>query len=138
MKKEIVVNSLVTPDGTRLISHHRHDYKEYTDKNGLTYMIDGGTDYVRYTVHEEAPAKIETLYFSDDIEDIRKYHCRGGRGKDGKQPLKWVPLCEMSNNWLKACVDYNIDRGLAYHTATLLYLRELDYRFKNNITIDEQ
>jgi len=38
----LIANALRTPDGTVLESKSRHDYKEYIDANGKTYMIDGG------------------------------------------------------------------------------------------------
>ena len=34
-EKQIIINQIRTPDGTLLKSMHRHDYVEYTDKNGL-------------------------------------------------------------------------------------------------------
>ena len=59
---KIICNQIRTPDGTILISHTVHDYKEYKDKNGLVYMVDGGNDYLRRTVHKEAPYEELTIY----------------------------------------------------------------------------
>lgn len=44
MEKErfIICNQIVTPDGTRLISHGVHDFVSHTDKNGQYYACDGG------------------------------------------------------------------------------------------------
>ena len=84
--KRIIVNQIRTPDGTILKSMHRHDYVTYTDKNGLEYMVDGGTDYLRRNVHESAPHEEITIYEDAPFEVIRENVCRGGRGKDGTQP----------------------------------------------------
>lgn len=133
----LVVNARITPDGTRIQSKHRHDYVTHLDKNGYTYMVDGGIGsfYVKYNVVKEAPDTPAYLYFRDPIEEIRKYHCRGGRGKDGKQELTWTPLCEMSNEWLKNCITYdNVSLGTWY---IKLYLRELQYRKHNGIFIKD-
>lgn len=69
---DIIYSAVVTPDGTLLESRHRHDYKEYVDANGETYMIDGGCDYVRSSVNKE-PAKFIQLTEEDPIEVIREY-----------------------------------------------------------------
>lgn len=51
--RKLIQNKWQTPDGTILISKHRHDYVEYTDKNGEYYMIDGGNDYIRKSVNKK-------------------------------------------------------------------------------------
>ena len=53
MARQIVLNSIMTPDGTVLISHHRHDYVTHLDKNGELYLVDGGTDYLKRFVNFE-------------------------------------------------------------------------------------
>lgn len=58
-------------DGTILVSHYRHDYKTYTDKEGRFYMIDGGQeDYVRYSwpIPEEKPNWVEVV-----LDENNKY-----------------------------------------------------------------
>lgn len=126
--EQIVVNRIRTPDGTILVSRHVHDYVTYTDANGLQYMVDGGNDYLRRNVHKEAPYEELSLYEDDDFQEIRKYHCRGGRGINGDEPLKWVPLCEMSREWLEACIVYNEKKGIGKGVANRLYKKELEYR----------
>ena len=78
LEPRIVCNRIQTPDGTILISQHRHDYQIYTDKNGLEYMVDGGCDYLRRNVHYEAPhtelSVYDTAPFSEwDYIDIDLY-----------------------------------------------------------------
>ena len=51
--KKLIQNKWQTPDGTILISKHRHDYVEYTDKNGEYYMVDGGNHYIRKSVNKK-------------------------------------------------------------------------------------
>jgi len=133
--RTIILNSIKTPDGTILVSRHRHDFVEYTDNNGHLYYVDGGNDYLRRgygDVYEEC-----SLYSDDDFETIRKHYARGGRGKDGKQPLKWVPLCDMNDEWLANCIVYNEERGMGSSIANELYVKEQEYRKINNIKIEE-
>lgn len=137
MEKVIILNQIETPDGTILTSYNRHDYKTHLDKNGFEYMVDGGNEYLRRNTIPEAPYKELSLYLDSPYELIREKHCRGGRGKNGDQPLTWVPLKDMSDSWLKACIDYNIKLGLKDSVASQLYYREIEYREKNNITIND-
>lgn len=135
--KRIIVNQIRTPDGTILRSMHRHDYVTYTDKNGLEYMVDGGTDYLRRNIQESAPHEELTIYSDAPFEVIRENYCRGGRGKDGTQPLTWVPMSQMNDAWLAACIVYNEDRGLGETFATEMYKKEQEYRKQHGITIPE-
>ena len=47
MDARIIINAIETPDGTVLISAHRHDYRDHTDANGSYYAVDGGHDYLK-------------------------------------------------------------------------------------------
>ena len=58
----IVSNRIRTPDGTILESMHRHDYVTYLDANGKEYMVDGGLDYLRRNVHDDAPYEELSVY----------------------------------------------------------------------------
>jgi hypothetical protein len=89
-------------------------------------MIDGGSDYLRRGgVFTEM-----TVYEDDPFEVIRRFLCRGSRGIDGDKPLTWVPLFAMSNNWLKAVIEYDPSN---YYNKW--YYMELDYREDNKIDI---
>lgn len=67
----------------------------------------------------------------------RVLNVRGGRGKNGIQPLKWVLVQNMSNSWLANCIIYNEERGYGKEEATELYRTELAFREKYNITIED-
>lgn len=159
-EREIILNQIRTPDGTILKSMHRHDYVTYIDKNGHEYMVDGGSDYLRRNVVETKKNPLLKLWifllklvgktwqdplhytelsvYSDaPFEVIRENFHRGGRGKDGRQPLTWVPMSQMSDDWLRACIAYNADRGAGESSANYLYAQELKYRLVNNINIPD-
>jgi len=89
-------NAIQTPDGTVLESRHLHDYKEYVDDNGKTYMVDGGLSYSRRSCHGD---EINLALYDDDkntIEEIREVMTWGTRGINGDQPLTYVKLKDMS------------------------------------------
>jgi len=134
--KQILCNRIQTPDGTILISHNRHDYKTHVDKNSYEYMVDGGMDYLRRNIVQEAPYTEMSVYDDSPYEEIRNVLYRGGRGKDGRQPLKYVALNEMSNDWVESVIVYEElvrpdNRYLKY------YRQEVEYRKKNNILIKD-
>lgn len=103
MTAHIVANILITPDGTRLQSYHRHDYKTYTDKNGKSYMIDGGLDYVRRSAHGDE--KVVTVTTESPFNEIRENFRWGTRGKDGKQPVQFKPLKELDTDHIVAILE---------------------------------
>jgi len=159
-KKRIILNRIMTPDGTIIKSMHHHDYVTHVDKNGLQYMVDGGHSYLRRNVHETKLTPLMkvkkfllgligktlkdplaytelTIYEDAPFEVIREHFHRGGRGKDGCQPLTWVPMSEMNNSWLKACITYNEDIHMGDSFANKMYKAELEYREKNGIFIED-
>ena len=105
MEKQLIYNAIRTPDGTILVSYHRHDYKSYVDANNETYVIDGGLDYVRTSVNS-VPAESLVVYDDAPFEVIREYLHRGGRGEDGKQELKYVALKDINDDWLENLIKY--------------------------------
>lgn len=97
---KLIYNAMRTPDGTVLVSRHRHDYVTYTDKNGKEYMVDGGLDYIRRSAHgDEADL---CLYDDQPHEVQREVRAWGTRGKDGKQPLKWLVVKDMETTHIEA------------------------------------
>lgn len=157
--QQIVVNQIMTPDGTIIQSRHRHDYVTHLDKNGLEYMVDGGEAYLRRTYHKttygfwdrmwirlffflEQPVKDPlmytemSLYVGDSHEEIRRYVERGGRGVDGTEPLKYVVLCEISDIWLENLITYE-EENRPNNRYLNTYRTEVQYRINNNIKIAE-
>jgi len=121
---EILVNMIRTPDGTIIQSKHRHDYVTYLDNNGLEYMVDGGQAYLRRNIHDDYPYEEMSLYKEDSIDTLREYFVWGTRGIDGKQPLTWVKLKDMSSAHIEAILD---TQPISDSVRGLFY-RELDFR----------
>lgn len=98
----IVLNRIRTPDGTELTSYNTHDYKEYKDKNGHTYMVDGGNSYLRRNVIHDAP--YEELSVNSDAPHgtIRESFHWGTYGKDGTNQLKYKVLKELTKEHICA------------------------------------
>ena len=121
---QIVVNRIRTPDGTVLQSYNRHDYVTHVDKNGKEYMVDGGNDYLRRNVHDDAPAEEMSLSMDDPFDQIREAFCWGTRGVAGDEPLKWVPLMKLSSDHIEAILD----NGYGADWVRTLMSKELEFR----------
>lgn len=117
----IVLNRIRTPDGTVLTSYYRHDYQTYTDKNGHTYMVDGGTDYLRRSVNKEAPAEELSVYADAPFEVIRKsYHW--GTNDNGNRV--WKPIADLETVHIKAILSLTYASPFMREMLT----RELKFR----------
>ena len=104
-----------------IVSYHRHDYKTCRCPNGA--MVDGGTDYARYGAIDMKKIVHHEVFADEDFEKVRQYATRGSRGKDGLQPLKYIPLKDMDDDYLKAVLDYG---GAEWHLD--LIRKEIKYR----------
>jgi hypothetical protein len=145
MEKPILLaNWIMCPDGTMLPSFHRHDYRvhetedraesdisPHTEREVRLSVVDGGSDYLR-----RGGKYTEMSVYSDDpFEVIRRFVCRGGRGKDSTEHLTWTPLFRINDEWLLALIEYESESN-----PTNLFLKyyemELEYRKINNLTIE--
>ena len=127
--EKYVANRIRTPDGTILESMNRHDYVTYIDTNGKEYMVDGGLDYLRRNIHDDAPYEELSLVSTDEHSVIREVFKWGTYGIDGKQKLKYVILKDMSWDHIEAILETQVH--VREHIRQL-FMNELDYRGKNN------
>lgn len=121
-ERQLLVNMWQTPDKTILHSKHRHDFVCHEDKNGKQFCVDGGNNYVRL-LGDFKDLKDLCIYSDDDFSLIREHFMRGGRGKDGTESLKWVPLKDVNDEWLDAIIDYEQDSDFLW-----VFLKEKEYR----------
>jgi len=100
---EIIRNAMQTPDGTIIESRHRHDYVSHEDANGKTYVVDGGLDYFRQTIHKDSINLNVTL--GDGHEVVRDAMTWGTYGINGDQPLTYIKLKDMDTAHIKAVLE---------------------------------
>ena len=129
--RQIVYNSVKCLECNEvLVSRHRHDYVMCGCSNDA--MADGGNDYERYGAMDMDKIETHYVYADDDFEIVRKYAVRGSRGKDGKQPLLWIAICDMDDDYLQAVLDYGGDdwhldlirKEIAYRDSLLIKKRD--------------
>lgn len=116
---DIIYNGLRTPDGTVLESLHRHDCVTHVDKNGKTYLLDGGLSYVRYSCHGDE--ELLTMYDTEPHAMQRLVLKWGTYGINGDQPLKRVTIASMSTDHLRAVMD-NCDVSPVYYRCMTIEL----------------
>ncbi len=100
-------------DGKKLISFYRHDYKEYTDKKGNYYMIDGGQeDYCRMS-HPHLSRKsfkgTQQAEISECIKDIREQFTWGQNYTKTNKKLpktKYVLLKDLTTDHIIGILKY--------------------------------
>jgi hypothetical protein len=120
--RQLVYNAVTCLDCLdTIVSYHRHDYKTCRCPNRA--MVDGGTDYGRYGAMDMKKIVYHEVFADDDFQLVRQYATRGSRGKDGLQPLTYIPLKDMDDDYLKAVLEYG---GAEWHLD--LIRKEIKYR----------
>lgn len=102
--KTLLVNAIITPDGTVLQSNYRHDYVSHKDSNGETYFVDGGLSYVRRSINTEKATDL-SLYDTDPHESLREWFSWGTRGALGDEPLSWIKLKNLTDKHIEAILE---------------------------------
>ena len=101
----------------------------------LCYEVDEVTMEHGATCHMAAWTEVEIVDPHEGLpfEEIREKIGRAGYGKDGRGEYREAALSKMSDNWVKASIDFvPID-----HPHRALYIKELEYRNENNIVIKD-
>ena len=135
MEIQIILNRVQCKNcGEVLTSYNRHDYKTCGCENET--MVDGGTDYQRYGGKDLSLVdSSSTIYLSDDHMMNRSAAHWGNRGKDGRSPLSYKSIADMSNNHLENIIKDMEGKIIPWMESTIIL--ELIYRQINNITIDD-
>lgn len=100
-----VRNAIRTPDGTIIYSRSVHDYRTHVDANGEEYMVDGGLEYLRRSVVKDAPHEELAVESTQPFEIIREALEWGTYGKDGKDSLRYIRLCDMSDEHIAKVIE---------------------------------
>lgn len=133
-ERKVLVSRIRTPDGTVLESRYTHDFVQHTDANGELYFLDGGPDYKRTSVNT-IPAEDVSVYTDSPFHEIRTHLKRGTFDKDGNRI--WKPLKDLSNKHLENILEYNRKLGGDNSTFSEMVRREIEYRRRHGITIED-
>ena len=133
--KQIILNRVQCKNcGEVLTSYNRHDYKTCGCENET--MVDGGTEYQRYGGKDlDLVDTSSTIYLSDDHEMNRSAAHWGNRGKDGRSPLSYKSIADMSNQHINNIL-LDMEGRIAPWIENIMK-KERTYRITNNIMIDD-
>lgn len=121
-------NAMKTPDGTIIESKYRHDYVTHKDKNGETYMVDGGHAYFRRSLNYISAEELSVSSIEDDHEFNRQNFKWSTYGKDGQQPLKLIALKNMSEGHINIILE---GKQLISAETREFFKKEIKYRAEN-------
>jgi len=101
----------------------------------LCYEVDEVTMERGNSCHMAAWTEVEIVDPNEGLpfEEIRERIGRSGYGKDGQGEYREATLSKMSDNWVKASIDF----VPTDHPHRALNIKELEYRKENNIVIDD-
>jgi hypothetical protein len=120
--KQLVYNAVRCLECEKtIVSYTTHDYQTCGCDNMA--MVDGGLDYARYGAMDMDKIDVMHVYADDDFEVVRRFAYRGSRGKDGRQPLRYIPICELDDDYLEAILEYG---GADWHLG--LIKKEIECR----------
>lgn len=129
---QIVYSAVICHECNKTIqSHHRHDYQTCGCPNEAT--IDGGFEYVRYGAKDISKIIQITYYDTDPHDLLRCFVSWGTYGKDGKQPLSYVLVKDMTDEHIRNVIQQQM--GSKWMRTILK--NELDYRTEFNLSITE-
>lgn len=117
--------SLVCPDGTKLVSYHRHDYKEHTQEDGKEYFIDGGGKPYYRSGGTDGGAIVRTIKYTDPHYIVRRY-------------FKWTSNLDKDGNLLESPVTKTLDKLDDSHVDALYWWTKDDYpKYVHNVFVKE-
>lgn len=105
---------------TYIISTHVHDYRSCNCGN---IAVDGGNEYLKRSVAEKEDFIDYSLSTESIPEEIRAKLLWGSRGKDGTEPLKFLPIGQRDTEHLEAILKTQTQINDLYKTAIRTELR---------------
>jgi len=130
--KKIILNRIKCLHcGDIITSYNTHDFKECSCKK---VSVDGGLSYLRRGFHE--PSDYEDLSLNEDstFEVIRENLHWGTSGKSGNEPLRYIPISQMTNEHIMNILRKTEQGG---NKIRKFLAMEWEYRKQNNILIED-
>ena len=125
-----------------LTSHHRHDYVTCSC-SVEPVSVDGGRAYLKRCYSPTSddgslPYTELSVTSSASFENVRNALLRGSRGVNGDQPLTWVSLSDISDDYLNNLIAYQEQNMYTDSIDYKYQVMERQYRIDNNVVIEEK
>lgn len=131
-EKQIVLNRAKCLDCNDIItSYHVHDYVTCSCKK---LSVDGGTEYISRSYVDKTKFENMNVYSDSPFDIIRTHFHWGTRGKSGNDEIKFISISKMSDEHLTAILR---DKRQGANWIRDFFIKEINYRTKNNITVTE-
>jgi hypothetical protein len=127
----IIYRSLITPDGTHLVSHFRGDFTSHKDKNGKFYFLEGGLNYPRYSQNGDER-------FLEFGENEVSFTLLRSHFEILNFNNKYEKLKDISDKFLQVTIDNIVENLKSYKIQSWqlpIFLEEKLYRAENLISI---
>ena len=111
MNKQLLHNSIQCPDGTILVSKHRHDFQHHIQADGREYFVVGGLYYQRVGHSDDEWIDL-SVYVGDEHSKIREVFTWYRRMTADKELLpspEPILLKDITNEHLIALVEWTSD-----------------------------
>lgn len=107
----ILRNAIQTPDGTILESLYRHDYKFHIDKNGNSYSVDGGRDYLKRNYDVEDFKDLSII--DNGTLEIQREYIKWGTDYDKNmkrlKKTKWIVIKNLSTEHIYRILELDLN-----------------------------
>jgi len=130
-ERQLLHNSIQTPDGTILVSHHGHDFSEHTQEDGRRYFTDGGLDYQRIGFSDEEYTNL-SLYTDDTHEKIRERFTWGNcydKEMNRLPKIVYIKLKDITESHLNAILNLTN----VMNTVKIYNMFKAEKKFRENM-----
>ncbi len=123
--RQLTQNAIRIPsEDLYLKSSHVHDYVCHEPREGESYMVDGGLDYLRRgwgPTNKRDSFEDWSLYDDSPFDLVAERLLWGTRGPDGDQPLRHRPIATLALDHLQAILSTQAQIKGTLHERVVKY-----------------
>lgn len=102
----LIYNAIKCPDGTILVSKHRHDFQRHIQSDGREYFVDGGLAYRRIGGEDYEDLAVYDTDVHSKIREVFEWTRRLDANMNRLDKPEQVLLKDISDEHLKNLVEW--------------------------------